>query len=149
VGIQNFCSSVEKYLLGQLSEQVKYFSTWKEKFCISKQPCNVLLLYQHQWNNKPLKFCCERCDLLCYLSNGVLFSYENKILFLLVKMSCFCKKACLVFHCCLYNKCHCVFSYSSSVCNLNFFNSFLQNMFTCVHIYNFEGIQARKADWVF
>ena len=40
---RNFSSSVEKSFTIEGSEPVKYFSTQEEKFCISKQPCNVLL----------------------------------------------------------------------------------------------------------
>ena len=46
----------------------------------------------------------ERRDLLCNVSNGDLFTCEDNMLFSRVKMSCFCAKAHLVFHSCLYNK---------------------------------------------
>ena len=49
-------------------------------------------------------FRCERCDLLCDHSNGDLFTFEDNMLFSCVKISCFCMKAHLVFHWCLYNK---------------------------------------------
>ena len=34
----------EKYFTSKRSEQVKYFPTRKEKFRISKRPCNVLFI---------------------------------------------------------------------------------------------------------
>ena len=37
-------TSVEKYFMSERSERVKYFSTRKEKFLISKRPCNVLFI---------------------------------------------------------------------------------------------------------
>jgi len=40
--IQNFYSHVEKYFTHSLCWLVKYFSTFKEKFCISARPCNIL-----------------------------------------------------------------------------------------------------------
>ena len=39
-----FSLSVEKYFTSEHSKQVKYFSTWEEKFRISKRPCNVLFI---------------------------------------------------------------------------------------------------------
>ena len=41
---RNFSSSVKKSFTIEGSESVKYFSTQEEKFCISKQPCNVLFI---------------------------------------------------------------------------------------------------------
>ena len=41
---KNFSSSVKKYFTSECSEQVKYFSTDKKKFHISKLPCNVLFI---------------------------------------------------------------------------------------------------------
>ena len=38
-------------------------------------------------------FCSERRDLLCSHSNGDRFTYENNMLFLRVKISCFRAKA--------------------------------------------------------
>ena len=32
----------KKYFMSEHSERVKYFPTLKEKFCISKWPCNIL-----------------------------------------------------------------------------------------------------------
>ena len=49
-------------------------------------------------------FWCERHDLLCSLSNADIFTCEDNMLFSHVKISCFCAKAHLVFHWCLYNK---------------------------------------------
>ena len=40
--IRNFSSRVEKLFTHLLCSLMKYFSTWEEKFCISKQPCNIL-----------------------------------------------------------------------------------------------------------
>ena len=79
---QNFSSSVEKSFTSEGSEQVKYFSTQEEKFCISKRPCNVLLIYYININEIPnhftlILFWCERCDLLCSLSNGDIFTHED------------------------------------------------------------------------
>jgi len=36
--------SVEKYFMSECSQQVKYFSTGENKFCISKWPCNALFI---------------------------------------------------------------------------------------------------------
>ena len=85
------------------------FSTWEEKFRISKQPCNVLFIIIINTNEIPSHFTttvfsCERCDLLCSHSNGDIFTCENDMLFSRVKISCFRAKAHLVFHWCLYNK---------------------------------------------
>ena len=49
-------------------------------------------------------FRCERRDLLCNHCNGDLFTCKDNMLFSRVKISCFCAKAHLVFHWCLYNK---------------------------------------------
>ena len=49
-------------------------------------------------------FWCERHDLLCSLNNADIFTCEDNMLFSHVKISCFCAKAHLVFHWCLYNK---------------------------------------------
>ena len=49
-------------------------------------------------------FCCERRELSYSHSNGDLFTCEDSLLFSHVKVSCFCAKAHLVFHWCLYNK---------------------------------------------
>ena len=49
VEIQNFSSSVEKYFTSKRNEQVKYFSTREEKFCISLSGHVMFyLLYKHQ-----------------------------------------------------------------------------------------------------
>ena len=37
---------LKKYFTSERSEWVKYFSTLKEKFCISARPCNILYLYR-------------------------------------------------------------------------------------------------------
>ena len=43
--IQNFSSSVEKYIMSERSERVKYFfNMLEEKFRISMRPCNVLFI---------------------------------------------------------------------------------------------------------
>jgi len=47
---------------------------------------------KYQWNTKPFLFCCERCDLLSYHSSGDLFTWEDNMLFPLVKV-CFRAKA--------------------------------------------------------
>ena len=65
--IQNFSSSVEKYFTSECSEQVKYFSAQEDKFCISKQPCNVLLTFYYTNTNEipnHFTFHCKRHDLL-------------------------------------------------------------------------------------
>ena len=38
---------LKKYFTCLLHSLVKYFSTLKEKFCISKRPCNILYLVHH------------------------------------------------------------------------------------------------------
>ena len=88
---------------------MKYFSTREEKFCISKQPCNVLFIIFISTNEIPnhftlISFCCERHDLLCSHYNSDLFTCGDNMLFSCVKISCFHGKAHLVFHWCLYNK---------------------------------------------
>ena len=85
------------------------FATREEKFCISKRPCNVLLIYYINTNEIPNHFTetvlsCERCDLSCSHSKGDIFTYENNMLFSRLKISCFRATAHLVFHWCLYNK---------------------------------------------
>ena len=60
---------------------VKYFSTWEEKFLISKWPCDVLFYYINT-NEMPnhftsIFFCCKRCNLLCSHRNGDLFTSEK------------------------------------------------------------------------
>ena len=49
-------------------------------------------------------FWCERRDLLCSHSSGVIFTCEDNMLFSLEKISSFRAKAHLVFQWCLYNK---------------------------------------------
>ena len=98
-----------KYIL-QVSTASEWniFSTWKEKFRISKRPYNVLFIIINT-NEIPnhftlIVFWCEMCDLLCSHSNGDIFTYEDNMLFSHVKISSFHTKAHLVFHWCLYNK---------------------------------------------
>ena len=86
------------------------FATREEKFCISKRPCNVLLIYYINTNEIPNHFAekvfsCERRDLLCSHSNGDIFTCENNMLFSCVKISCFRAKAHLLFHCVYIIKC--------------------------------------------
>ena len=58
------------------------FSTWKEKFRISKRPYNVLFIIINT-NEIPnhftlIVFWCEMCDLLCSHSNGdIIFSHAK------------------------------------------------------------------------
>ena len=85
------------------------FATREEKFCISKRPCNVLLIYYINTNEIPNHFAetvfsCERRDLLCSHSDGDIFTCEDNMLFSHLKISSFCSKAHLVFHWCLHNK---------------------------------------------
>ena len=85
------------------------FSTQKEKIRISKRPCNVIFIIINT-NEIPnhftlIVFWCERHDLLCSHSKGDIFTCEDNMLFSHVKISSFCTKGHLVFHCCLYNKC--------------------------------------------
>ena len=68
-------------------------------------------------NAKPFKFWCEWRYFLCNRSNVDIFTCENNMLFLRVKISCFRAKAHLVFHCFLYNK-------SCYPSNILFFNYF-------------------------
>ena len=77
-----FLFSVVKYFTSKPSKRVKYVSSQEEKFLI----------------------CCKRHNLLCSCGNGDLFMCEDNLLFSHVKISCFCMKAHLVFHWCLYNK---------------------------------------------
>ena len=42
IHVRNFSSHLEKYLTRALRSLVKYFSTLKDKFCISARPCNIL-----------------------------------------------------------------------------------------------------------
>ena len=77
------------------------FSTRKVKFRIS-------LIYHINTNEIPnhfslIVFWCERRDLLCIHSSGDIFTCEDNMLFLHVKISSFRAKAHLVFHWCLYN----------------------------------------------
>ena len=67
------------------SSLVKYFLTWEEKFCISKQQCNILSIILIP-KLMPFKFCCEsrnpkdcfeRLDSLCNHSNSDLFTCED------------------------------------------------------------------------
>ena len=51
--IRNFSSSVEKYFTSQRSERVKYFSTLKEKFRITKRSCNILSILQFHRGRRP------------------------------------------------------------------------------------------------
>ena len=99
----------KKYFTSERSERVKYFSTLEEKFCISKQPCNVLFIIYTYTNELPnhftlIVFWCERGDLLFSHSNGDIFTREDNMLFSHVKISSFRAKAHLVFLWCLYNK---------------------------------------------
>lgn len=50
--IQNLSSSIEKCFTHSLHSLMKCFSTQEENFRISKRPCNILLLYKHQWDTK-------------------------------------------------------------------------------------------------
>ena len=54
----------------------------------------VYLLYKHQLKNKSFYFCCKRHYLLWY----------RDVMTSCVKISCFCVKACLVFHWCFHNE---------------------------------------------
>ena len=56
------------------------------------------LLYKHQSIPNLLIFAAKGA------SNGDIYTCEDNMLFSCVKISCFCGKAHLVFHCCLYNK---------------------------------------------
>jgi len=47
----HFSSSVEKYFTSERGERVKYFSTWDEKFRISKRPCNFCYIKSSQYIN--------------------------------------------------------------------------------------------------
>ena len=86
------------------------FPIREEKFCISKRPCNVLFtIYYVNINEIPnhftlIVFSCERRNLSCSDSNGDLFTCEDNMLFSHVRISCFCTKAHLAFHWCLYSK---------------------------------------------
>ena len=46
---------LKKYFMSERSEQVKYFSTLEEKFCMSAWPCNVLYLSGFAQSCKVLK----------------------------------------------------------------------------------------------
>ena len=59
----------------------------------------ILKLHQNYWQRRRW----ERHDLLCNHNNADLFTCENNVLSSRVKISCFCMKAHLVFHWCLYN----------------------------------------------
>ena len=102
--IWNFSLSVEKYLTRSLRSLVKYFSTQEEKFCIFRRPSNVLFIINT--NEIPnlftfIVFCSKRCNLLCSHNNGDLFTCEDNMLFVRVKISCFHAKAHLLFRWCL------------------------------------------------
>ena len=102
----NFSLSVEKYITSERSERVKYFSTREEKFDLYLQAAMYCSIYYINTKKIPnhFTFRCERDNLLCNHSNGDLFTREDNMLFSRVKISCFCGKAHLVFHWCLYNK---------------------------------------------
>ena len=84
-----------------------FFQHEKRNFVSPSDHVIFYLLYKHQWNAKPFylkSFWSERCGLLWSHSNGDIFTCEDNMLFSHVKMSSFCTKAHLVFHCCLiYN----------------------------------------------
>ena len=84
-----------------------FFQHEKRNFVSPSGHVMFYLLYKHQWNTKPFhfnSFWCERRNLLCSLSNGDIFTYEDNMLFSHVKISCFRVKAHLVFHLCLHTK---------------------------------------------
>ena len=99
--IQNFSSSVKKFLTSECSKPVKYFSSREEKFCVSKWPCDILFIIKTPMKYQPFHFkifCCKRADLLHGHSNGNLSVCENDVFFSRVKTSCSYSKTHLVFH---------------------------------------------------
>ena len=82
--IQNFSSSVEKFLTSECSKPVKYFLSREEKFCVSKWPCDVLFIIKTPMKYQPFHFkifCCKRANLL--------YGHSNGDLSVTVKMTCF------------------------------------------------------------
>ena len=83
------------------SEWVKYFSAQEDKFCISKQPWNVLtiLLNTHQWYTKPFHFTNSFYAgkdtiyfKVAFNSNSDLFTCEIKCYFLMWRYHVFVQK---------------------------------------------------------
>ena len=85
---------VEKYLTRSLRSLMKCFSTLKEKFCISKRPCNILFTII---NTNEMKH--ERHQKVRFLNVTIATVIISR-----VKIKSFCVKAHLVVHWCLYNK---------------------------------------------
>lgn len=102
--------SIEKYFTSLPGSLVKYFSIQKEKLHISKWSCNVLFIIETPMKYQAISlliniFCTffknyldRGWNLLCCHNNSDLFTCEDKVLFLHLKMSCFDVKAHLVFH---------------------------------------------------
>ena len=107
--IWNISSWDQKYFTSEPCEQVsyKYFifqHVMRNHFFVSPSG-HVLfyLLFKHQWNTKQLHFnffCLESAICIFIHSNCELCTCEDSIIFLHVKLSCFCVKAHLAFHCC-------------------------------------------------
>ena len=60
-----------------------YIAAWRYDISLLVSPSGhvmLYLLYKHQWNDKPFHlnsfFCCERHSLLCSHSNGVVFTSD-------------------------------------------------------------------------
>ena len=88
------CST--RYLTSECSERVWcWVEHEKIKFISTSGHVIFCLLYKHQWNTKPFNSNHNDSDL---------FTCEDNMLFLCVKICSFRAEAHLVFHWCLYNK---------------------------------------------
>ena len=76
----------EEYFTSEHSARVKYQHE-RKNFVSPSSHIMVYLLYNQQWNPKPLHLRCESRHLLCSYSNGDLFTCEDNMLFSLVKIS--------------------------------------------------------------
>ena len=108
---RGYYMAARRYEISLCANEWHIFQHEKRNFVSPSGHVIFYLLCKHQWNTKPFHFRCERRDLLCNHSNGVIFTCENNVLSSRVKISRFRAKAHLVFHWCLYYKMRLLFKH--------------------------------------
>ena len=99
--IRNFSSHVEKIFHEWAQRTSEIFSTLTEKFHISKQPHNVVLIYYINTNEIPNHFTYNKQ--FFGVKGRIYYVAIATVIFSHVKISSFRAKAPLLFHWCLYN----------------------------------------------
>ena len=92
---------LKKYFTSERSETSEIFSTLTEKFHISKQPRNVVLIYYINTNEIPNHFTYNKQ--FFGVKGRIYYVAIATVIFSHVKISSFRAKAPLLFHWCLYN----------------------------------------------